>query len=637
MAWVTPVVEINFADLDATANWVDVTAYVKDISTSSGRSSELDNFSGASLTLTLHNEDRRFDPAHTSSPYYPNVKPRRKIRVRSTPVATTYDLFTGYISGWPQATDFYSQTAEVKLDCYDAFGILGQQKLNGSAYKNYIASLAPDVWYRFNDSADDSLVLEEYGRSSMTAYGTARLADDSDNSVADTKECVYFDGYKGGIRTDENLIPEFWDFGSIMWTAKAGDRAAYAKDASSTLLYMDATLWDMGAGMRCNLDMPDETVTGNLGYRGRPYVQLPIPAGAGATATVNGTASMLDGRWHHFALTFDGTSLKFFIDGINVDTSLAFSTYSVTGNSPTVFGERAPGIGLVTRGFIGHMADWCLIPFVMAPSTVAEAYQAWLGFPGQLSSERAAMILDFAGWSLTDRELYTTETKLKAIDLFSGTVLDNLHKLAETENGGFYMKPNGQAKLRTRYELITDSPASVATFGDGAGENRYVSAEMTMDEAFIFNEATFGLEGHKAFTIYDADSQSKYGPRAHPERTGLLSLSDNDAISGAEYVIQNYAVPLARVPQVVIDARVASGTFALCSSLKLGDRITVKQKPQNVGTAWSVDTYIESIRHAISLEKRTWITTFGLNQKGAKNTNYARFGAWIMGTNPLGW
>lgn len=638
MTWNTPKVEINFADLDATENWVDVTAYVTSISTSRGRASELDRFSGGSLSVGLRNEDRRFDPTYTSSPYNPNVKPRRKIRVSVLIGITTYWLFTGYIKGWPQSVDYRTGTSIVELDCYDAFGILAQQKLQGSAYYQYVASLNPDAWYRLTDPDDSSLVLEEFGRTSMSAYGSVELGQDSGSHLSDVQKCAKFNGNrKGGIRSDDPIIDELWDFGTISWTAKSGDRHAYAENASSTLLTTDVTLWDLGGLMRCNLDMPSETTTGNYGRRGKLYVQLITQdIGVTATATVITNISVLDNQWHHYALTFDGTSLALFVDGVRVDTSLSWSGRAMEATSPVVFGERFY-FGATTRGFIGQIADFVAIPFVLADSTVMELYQAWLGFPGQLSSDRINEILTWAGWAIPDREVFPTQTRLRAITDFSGSVLDACQNIADTEGGGFYVKPDGDLKHRTRYELITDHPVSVVTFGDGVGELRYMDAQLTMDEDFIFNEATFGVQGHRSYTILDSDSQAAYGPRAHPERTGMLSYSDNDAISAAQFIIQNYAEPLSRIPEIVIDARIDTNVFTWCASVVLGERITVKRKPQAVGTAWSVDTYVESIRHTIDLEQRTWITTFGLNQKGAKNTNYARVGAWILGTNPLGW
>src|SRR5215207_6208095 len=327
MAWHPPKVEINFADLDDTENWIDVTEWVENITTSRGRSTELDRFSGGSATVILTNRDRRFDPTHTASPYYPHVKPRRKIRISVLIGITTYWLFTGYIESWPQAVDHLTGTSVVAVSCYDGFGILAQIKLRGNLYYQYLKDLNPDAWFRFNDIGDGNrTIIEELGRNSLSAYGSTVLNDETDYPQADVEGLVSFDGNtKGGLRNDDGIMDEFWDFGTITWAMKHGDRHSYAANVSSGVLNMDVTCWDMGGLMYCNLDMPAETTSGNYGRRGRVYVQLITADFVTVIAGVATDASVLDGKWHHYALTFDGTSLALYMDGIRQDTTLAWS------------------------------------------------------------------------------------------------------------------------------------------------------------------------------------------------------------------------------------------------------------------------------------------------------------------------
>jgi hypothetical protein len=75
------------------------------LSITRGRQYELDTIQASTLTLKLKNDDRRFDPTYTRSPYYPYVLPMRKIRVSVTYAAVTYYLFTGYVERWPLQWD----------------------------------------------------------------------------------------------------------------------------------------------------------------------------------------------------------------------------------------------------------------------------------------------------------------------------------------------------------------------------------------------------------------------------------------------------------------------------------------------------------------------------------------------------
>ena len=85
------------------ASWVDVTAWhVGESSTRvhQGRSSEYGDISPGTLSFSLRNEDGRFTPRSSLSPYYPDVVPGVLVRVRVTQSPTTWDVFTGKITSW---------------------------------------------------------------------------------------------------------------------------------------------------------------------------------------------------------------------------------------------------------------------------------------------------------------------------------------------------------------------------------------------------------------------------------------------------------------------------------------------------------------------------------------------------------
>lgn len=137
----TITVRIAFATdpLAATPTWTDVSAYVRGdipIHIRRGRQYELNRIEAGTVTLGLDNRDRRFDPSNTSSPYYPNVIPMRKINIQATWSSTTYDLYTGYIENWPPDWPAgYDST--VQISCVDGFRYFGSVETTltvGSAF-----------------------------------------------------------------------------------------------------------------------------------------------------------------------------------------------------------------------------------------------------------------------------------------------------------------------------------------------------------------------------------------------------------------------------------------------------------------------------------------------------------------------
>jgi hypothetical protein len=65
-----------------------------------GRQSELGRIEAGKLSLTLDNRARSFDSEFATSPYAPNIKPMKRIRVYAIWASVTYLLFTGYIESW---------------------------------------------------------------------------------------------------------------------------------------------------------------------------------------------------------------------------------------------------------------------------------------------------------------------------------------------------------------------------------------------------------------------------------------------------------------------------------------------------------------------------------------------------------
>lgn len=89
------IIEFDWDNDDSFAH--DESAYVTALSIERGRKGPFEPFAAGKCTLTLDNNTRRFDPWYTSSAIYPDVQPRRAVKVRCTYSATTYALFLGRI------------------------------------------------------------------------------------------------------------------------------------------------------------------------------------------------------------------------------------------------------------------------------------------------------------------------------------------------------------------------------------------------------------------------------------------------------------------------------------------------------------------------------------------------------------
>lgn len=102
----------------------DVTSYVKSLSTSRGRSRELDRFNTGTASITFTNQTRAFDPSYTASPFWPSIQPRREIRITIGGSAVYY----GLVDDWNLDYQVGGESTAGAV-CVDGFAILAKQNL----------------------------------------------------------------------------------------------------------------------------------------------------------------------------------------------------------------------------------------------------------------------------------------------------------------------------------------------------------------------------------------------------------------------------------------------------------------------------------------------------------------------------
>jgi len=105
--------------------FVDVTAYVRNVSVQRGKSRQLDKFTAGVTSVEFNNNLRTFDPENTASPFYGQVIPKRNIRVKTDGSA----VFYGVVDDWNLKYDI-SGLSTASADCVDGFTYLAQNALS---------------------------------------------------------------------------------------------------------------------------------------------------------------------------------------------------------------------------------------------------------------------------------------------------------------------------------------------------------------------------------------------------------------------------------------------------------------------------------------------------------------------------
>lgn len=93
---------------DSASVIVNVSNQVNAISTKRGRSAESDQFQTGTLSLKIVDTNGDFNPQNTAGPYYGLLSPMRKVQITATYGATTYSIFSGYITSYNTTTPQYT-------------------------------------------------------------------------------------------------------------------------------------------------------------------------------------------------------------------------------------------------------------------------------------------------------------------------------------------------------------------------------------------------------------------------------------------------------------------------------------------------------------------------------------------------
>jgi hypothetical protein len=126
----TGILDVNILG-DSAAFIVDVSDQVNLIKTSRGRNALADQFQTGQLTLRIVDQNGDFNPTNPSGPYYELLTPMKKVQISATYGATTYSLFSGFITSYvnTQPKDA-TEVAYTTITAVDAFRLASNAQIS---------------------------------------------------------------------------------------------------------------------------------------------------------------------------------------------------------------------------------------------------------------------------------------------------------------------------------------------------------------------------------------------------------------------------------------------------------------------------------------------------------------------------
>jgi hypothetical protein len=610
VAWfdgVTVTVEVAFttAPLASSPSWTDVSDYVRGYSINRGRSDEFSKFGPGTASVTFSNRDRRFDPEYAAGAYFGNLNPMKKIRIRATYSAVAYDLFVGFVQGWPQDYEFTFDST-VTVQCVDGSRILESSTLNRSAYEAAVTIDAPMLYWPLqqqNSSGSSDWVDVVIGQTLSQSGFTFASGSGSDVVGADGYIVPVYDADVGQTH------------GLIDWGGSGPTDAPAAPLAMDCWVYLSSapltsySAVTIGSGFFDTIGVyVDSDNTWDISWSNTSLNRF---------AQYSSTTPVVRGRWHHIAVIGALGTVKFYLNGVEVS-----STATSVGTSAFGLETRRVANAADDTDLLAHVAFYSTAP---SAARIQEHYLAGLtayGHPyGERTGARIGRVLDEIGWPAADRTLSTGDTVHGPYIPDRQSAMGYMQDAETAEDGYLFIGDNGNVIFRSRsWQWLQ---ASVGTFSDDGSNIPYESITIDANSLEPLRTAvsvTYGAND-AYLKVEDATTKAAYGPALEALSTPTLADSYT-ARQLANYRLRAWKNPSTRITELTVQPRAKAATaYPVILNLELGDRITVERTPGNpvVGSQIVKSLTVQGIRHDVDVEGR-WTTTLYLSPAPALAT-----------------
>lgn len=239
----------------------------------------------------------------------------------------------------------------------------------------------------------------------------------------------------------------------------------------------------------------------------------------------------------------------------------------------------------------------------------------------ETTGARIRRVLTAVGWS--NHDLDTGVTEIPGEDHGKGNVLSYLQKVAVSEDGRLFVAADGKVTFLDRHAPFLDSSSntSQATFGDSGAELGYSDIRLPYNEDQIRNHVIIRMpdsagDANAETSVENASSITEYLRTTY--QRDVLFTDSSEAENLGEYILARYKDPFLRIEAITIKP-LGDPTVLIPQVLgrKIGDRITVKRRPQG-GSVFTQVALLEGISHTFTPHGE-WTVTWNLSPADTQN------------------
>lgn len=548
--------------------WTDVSQYVEldeGIDMEIGRQDERATADANTLTLTLDNSDGRFTAGRSGSPYFPNVKVGRPIRVTSTPVGGTASTrFVGFVDEWPVEWEGSDAYAKAKVRATSRLSRLGLTASLSAPYEYPLAAAGPTAFWSLSRSsgsstAHDSVSGRAFSQVLSTApgatitpvsFGQDSLAPTTDDSAASFAAGYYLTAEASSLAPGSGF------------TIRALVKVSAVPAVSANVLTHTWAGVTNFVGLLSN---------GRLFISGQP-----------------GSAFVADGVAHDvFLKIVPGVSSELFVDGVSVSS----------GTPATLITSRSDSMS-VGEGFVGSASHVGFFPVALASATIAEISSALIsGYAGDRTDQRVTRLLGWAGVASSEVTVQTGAETMTYQKTGGQSVVDALRECESTEGGVLFDGRDGNVTFHNRSNRYLKTTTATLNMAAQHVERDY---SPKLDRSTLTNDVTVSNPTtEQTARSTDTASQTEYGI-ATSSATSVASTYDAMQQKAA-WTVASYAEPRSRVPSLTVDVLAHQGLTPSMQTLlgvNVSDLLAVTNAPTQAATtspSYFVEGYTERI------------------------------------------
>lgn len=239
---------------------------------------------------------------------------------------------------------------------------------------------------------------------------------------------------------------------------------------------------------------------------------------------------------------------------------------------------------------------------------------------------RIGKILNTISWPTSMRTIDTGATTVQADPATTRTSLQALKNAEFSEQGAFYISPEGNAIFISRTNLEKKAAATPTFFSnDGTGIG-YFGITTALDDKLIINTANITRVGGSVQTASDATSVAKYFPHTM-NQANLIVETDAEALNIAKAYVATRKDTTTRIDNLTLDLSTPDYDAGITAALSLGNFSMVKIKNVQQGNT-TLERTLQVVGVAHEITPNQWRTTF--------TTSEPIIDAFIIGNSSYG-